>query len=90
MVKAVAVLGNSSGVSGTIYFTQEADGNLKNPVWSSRKCKLLLFLFKIIILLQNIQAQLQWLEMFLVLSLGSMGSMSMHLGTQQMVACQLV
>lgn len=29
MVKAVAVLGNSSGVSGTIYFTQEADGNLK-------------------------------------------------------------
>ena len=29
MVKAVAVLGSNEGVSGTIYFTQEADGNLE-------------------------------------------------------------
>ncbi|XP_035549208.1 superoxide dismutase [Cu-Zn]-like isoform X1 [Juglans regia] len=27
MVKAVAVLGSNEGVSGTIYFTQEADGS---------------------------------------------------------------
>jgi len=26
MVKAVAVLGSSEGVKGTIYFTQEGDG----------------------------------------------------------------
>jgi hypothetical protein len=30
-VKAVVVHGNSEGVSGTIHFTQEANGNLKNP-----------------------------------------------------------
>lgn len=30
MVKAVAVLGSSEGVSGTIFFTQEGDGNLVN------------------------------------------------------------
>lgn len=29
MVKAVAVLGASPNVCGTIYFTQEGDGNLK-------------------------------------------------------------
>ncbi|KAG2695354.1 hypothetical protein I3843_07G010200 [Carya illinoinensis] len=29
MVKAVAVLGNSEGVKGTIHFTQEADGSTK-------------------------------------------------------------
>ena len=28
MVKAVVVLGSSEGVKGTIYFTQEGDGNL--------------------------------------------------------------
>ncbi|CAN1348050.1 Superoxide dismutase [Cu-Zn] [Linum perenne] len=31
MVKAVAVLGNSTGVSGTIFFTQEGDGPHFNP-----------------------------------------------------------
>jgi hypothetical protein len=29
MVKVVAVLGSSEGVCGTIYFTQEGDGNLE-------------------------------------------------------------
>lgn len=29
MVKAVAVLSSSAGVSGTIYFTQEEDGNFE-------------------------------------------------------------
>lgn len=29
MVKAVAVLSSSEGVKGTIYFTQEGDGNFK-------------------------------------------------------------
>lgn len=28
MMKAVAVLSGSEGVSGTVYFTQEGDGNL--------------------------------------------------------------
>lgn len=28
MAKGVAVLSSSAGVSGTIYFTQEGDGNL--------------------------------------------------------------
>ena len=33
MVKAVAVLGSSEGVKGTIYFTQEGDGKPLHILW---------------------------------------------------------
>jgi superoxide dismutase, Cu-Zn family len=34
MVKAVAVLGSSEGVKGTIFFTKEGDGK-SSPTWQS-------------------------------------------------------
>lgn len=33
MVKAVAVLGSSDGVKGTIFFTQEGDGKPFHILW---------------------------------------------------------
>lgn len=44
MVKAVAVLGSNEGVSGTIYFAQEGDGNVE-VVCLSTGWLLLLFNF---------------------------------------------
>lgn len=92
MVKAVAVLGNSNDVSGTISFTQEGNGKFQQRLGYVKirfliRCTMQSYQLTCTSI---VQVQPLWLEIFLVLSLVSMASISMPWGTPQMVACQLV
>lgn len=106
MVKAVVVLGGSEDVKGTIYFSQEGDGEIfrgliVNSVLVFFKARFMVFFchfrrycFGNQILFREIepllQVQPQLLDPSLALSLDFTASMFMLLVTPPMVACQLV
>lgn len=86
-MKAVAVLGNSECVIGTIFFSQEGDGNMVIGFI----CASHVHFFSVLYLrLKLFQVQPRLRAMFLVSRLGFMDSMFMPWVTQPTAACQLV